>query len=259
MERCFIIQPFDSGVFDRRFTDTFEPAIKQAGYEPYRVDRDKSVDVPIEQIQREIETSAACFAEITMDLPNVWYEVGYARAHDKPLCMVCLEPRPTKLPFDIQHRSIEFYKTDSEGDFKNIRSRIEERLRAIMAKNASRQKIIQAGTNTLQNPHALSPFEIGAISVLMSNRPIFGEGSVPTRTFLEEMRGLQFNELASSIAMENLLRRNMVEKDYYDLDGDRVYTLRLLQSGVDWVLDNVDKLSLTTKTAQQLNEDDIPF
>jgi len=50
MPTCFVIQPFDSGKFDKRFRDIFKPAIEAAGLEPYRVDDDPSVDIPIEAI-----------------------------------------------------------------------------------------------------------------------------------------------------------------------------------------------------------------
>ena len=40
MPRCFVIQPFDGGQrYDKRYKDVFEPAIKNADLEPYRVDR----------------------------------------------------------------------------------------------------------------------------------------------------------------------------------------------------------------------------
>ena len=36
MPRCFMIQPFDGGQYDKRYEDVFEPAIRAAGLEPYR-------------------------------------------------------------------------------------------------------------------------------------------------------------------------------------------------------------------------------
>ena len=42
MGRCFVIQPFDGGKFDKRYEDVFVPAIQAVGLEPYRVDRDPS-------------------------------------------------------------------------------------------------------------------------------------------------------------------------------------------------------------------------
>jgi len=54
MEICFVIQPFDSGgVFDKRYADVFEPAIKAAGLEPYRIDRDYNTVIPIEDIENQ--------------------------------------------------------------------------------------------------------------------------------------------------------------------------------------------------------------
>lgn len=47
MGRCFVIQPFDRG-FSKRYDDVYEPAIRAAGLEPYRVDRDPSVVIPLQ-------------------------------------------------------------------------------------------------------------------------------------------------------------------------------------------------------------------
>lgn len=81
---CFVIQPFDNGGrFDKRYKDVFDPAIREAGLEPYRVDNDPSVSVPIEDIQDGIRKATACLVDITLDNPNVWFELGYALASDK--------------------------------------------------------------------------------------------------------------------------------------------------------------------------------
>ena len=76
MPTCFVIQPFDRGAFDKRYDDTIAPAIAAAGLEPYRVDRDPRVVVPIDQIEEGIRASQACVADISTDNPNVWYELG---------------------------------------------------------------------------------------------------------------------------------------------------------------------------------------
>ena len=50
MPKCFVIHPFDDGKqYDKRYEDVFAPAIKDADLEPYRVDRDLSVSVPIDE------------------------------------------------------------------------------------------------------------------------------------------------------------------------------------------------------------------
>ena len=85
MDKCFVIQPFDKDKFDKRFEDIFKPAIIKADLEPYRIDQDLTVRIPIEEIEKGIKESAICFAEITTDNPNVWYELGFAFASEKTL------------------------------------------------------------------------------------------------------------------------------------------------------------------------------
>jgi hypothetical protein len=63
MVTCFVIQPFDAGKFDGRYKDTFKPAIEAAGFEAYRVDKDPSVSIPIEQIEKGIREAIVCLAD----------------------------------------------------------------------------------------------------------------------------------------------------------------------------------------------------
>ena len=63
MNSCFVMQPFDGGVFDKRYDDVFSPAIDDAGLKPYRVDRDPSVSIPIDEIESGIRRSELCLAE----------------------------------------------------------------------------------------------------------------------------------------------------------------------------------------------------
>lgn len=107
MPICFVIQPFDGGKFDKRFDDVYKPAIEAAGLDAYRVDRDPSVDIPIDAIEEGIKNESICLADITSDNPNVWYELGFAYATGRPVIMVCSDERSDRrYPFDIQHRSI---------------------------------------------------------------------------------------------------------------------------------------------------------
>ena len=106
MPTCFVIQPFDQGKFDQRFKDIYKPAIEDAGLEAYRVDEDPSVEVPIESIEDGISKASICLADITLDNPNVWYELGYAFAVNRPVILICSQERKEKFPFDIHHRTI---------------------------------------------------------------------------------------------------------------------------------------------------------
>jgi hypothetical protein len=76
MAECFVIQPFDNDKYDRRFAETFKPAIEAAGLTPYRVDKDPAVNDLVQGIRDGIDRSVAVFAELTTDNPNVWFELG---------------------------------------------------------------------------------------------------------------------------------------------------------------------------------------
>ena len=118
--RCFVIQPFGEETYEKRYRDIFEPAIRDAEVEPYRVDGDPGADVIISSIEEGPSKNLICvYAEITTDNPNVWYELGYARALGRHVTMACEAGR--KLPFDIQHRRVILYKQASTSDFDNLK------------------------------------------------------------------------------------------------------------------------------------------
>jgi hypothetical protein len=62
---CFVIIPFDKGPYMALYKAVIEPAIKAAGLDPYRVDRDHGTQVLTKAIEDGIRTSAICIAEIT--------------------------------------------------------------------------------------------------------------------------------------------------------------------------------------------------
>lgn len=131
MPTCFVIQPFDADKFDRRFEEVYSPAIQAAGLEPYRVDRDVAVDIPIDSIESGIRGAAICLADITTDNPNVWYELGFAFASGRAVVMVCSDERTgKKYPFDIQHRTVIEYKAQSPSDFASLQAKITNRIKA---------------------------------------------------------------------------------------------------------------------------------
>lgn len=56
MAMCSVIQPFDGSKFGKRYADVLAPAKKGAGLEPYRVDQDPKVEVPIDAIEDVLAT-----------------------------------------------------------------------------------------------------------------------------------------------------------------------------------------------------------
>lgn len=127
---CFIAQPFDGGAFDQRYEEIIVPAVKNCGLEPYRVDYDSAVVVPVKSMEEYIANATFCIADITLDNPNVWYELGYALALNKEVIMVCEEGRKDRIPFDVRHRNVLIYKTNSYSDFVKYQLSLEAAIKA---------------------------------------------------------------------------------------------------------------------------------
>jgi len=165
MPTCFVIQPFDSGKFDKRFDDVYVPAIEAASLQPYRVDRDPGVEVPIEAIEEGIRNAAVCLADITTDNPNVWYELGFAFAAGRPVVMVCSNERTSgKYPFDIQHRTVISYKPESPSDFEGLKTALAERIKALLNKTEALRQI--AESDQIAPTHGLTQTELMVLAIL---------------------------------------------------------------------------------------------
>jgi hypothetical protein len=141
MATCFVIQPFDCGKFHRRYKEIFKPAIEAADLEPYRVDEDPSVSIPIDWVEKGIREAAVCLADITENNPNVLFEIGYAIACGKQLAIVRERNVQQKFPFDLQHRAIILYDTETPSDYATLQGKITERLKALGKKEVALNKL----------------------------------------------------------------------------------------------------------------------
>lgn len=269
MARCFVIQPFDGGgPYDKRYDDVLLPAIKDANVEAYRVDQDRSSAIPIDDIEQNIRTSEICLADITLDNANIWYEIGYAFANNKPVVMICAKTRPTKTPFDIQHRHIIFYTSDSPSDFKKLQTEITERLKAQIERTATMQTI--ASMSPVKPDGDLSPYETAVMVTMMSNHSQPGSATSPF-DLQKEMRRAGYTDVATNVSVESLVRKALVEyKEMQDVDpGDNVYTYTgysLTPRGLDWLLGNQHRLKMLAVeskakagTGTEIRDEDIPF
>ena len=127
---CFVIQPYDKGKFDKRYHDILKPAIEECGLIPYRVDEDYCAEIPVEAINAGLKRCQIVIAEVTTNNPNVWFELGYALALDKPVILLCSDERKGKTPFDVRHRSFLKYKTRSSSDFGELKQQLKSSIQA---------------------------------------------------------------------------------------------------------------------------------
>lgn len=172
MGTCFVIQPFDSGEYDRRFDEIYSVAILEAGLEPYRVDRDASVTIPIAKIESGIRGATICFAEISEDNPNVWFELGFAIVEKKEIIIVCNESKRKLFPFDIQHRTVIKYTTGSPSDFLSLKKTITDRLNHAKAR-VERLSIVH-NASPIKDNEGLSDHEIAFLAVMAADIDVSG-------------------------------------------------------------------------------------
>ncbi len=256
MDTCFVIQPFDKSKFDQRYNDVFEPAIIAAGLQPYRVDRDLSVTVPIEKIEEGIKSAKICFAEITLDNPNVWYELGFALASGKDVVMVTEERQ--KFPFDIQHRHIINYRTDSKSDYEKLEIDIRDRLLAMLGKQKSVKKIIE---NPIKENKGLKPHELTMLLLIMENQ-LTPEDSVSAYSIKNDMDKAGYNPLAVSVSIRELQRKGLITTSYEsDYNNNEYIGCKLTEAGESWIIDNQDILEFKKKDSsnEKLSDPDLPF
>ncbi|MBU3190742.1 hypothetical protein K9O30_15035 [Clostridium bowmanii] len=241
MNNCFVIQPFDKGKFDSRYEDTFEPAINACKLKAYRIDKDPSVNILIEDIEANIKNSTICFAEITTDNPNVWYELGYAIACNKEVVMVCSDERQSNFPFDVTHRNIIQYKTGSARDYEQLKNNITNRIKAIIKKQNALQQFSQS---VIKETEGLSNHEITALVSIMSNQRSDNE-CVWGNTLQQDMSKNGYNELAVSIAIRKLKSKEYIEiGSEQDINGNAEAYFRITENGQEWIINNENKLQL---------------
>lgn len=259
-KQCFVIQPFDQAYYDKLFDQVFQPAIVRAELKAYRVDRDPSASIPIEMIETGIKNSAVCFAEITTDNPNVWFELGYAISLAKPICMVCSRKR-TKFPFDVQHRKIITYEeSPSPSDFTNLGAEIKERLSVMLVRDSDQRqnKEVAVSLGQLPETRGLQPHELLALTIIMGDQL---ENGTSAWNLKREMERSGFTAAATSLAVYGLKAKAFTEnKIVEDPNGEPYEAFFVSEKGLDWLTSNQDSLKLRIYEPQaEITDEDIPF
>jgi hypothetical protein len=257
MSTCFVIQPFDRGPFDKRYEDVLEPAIRNADLEPYRVDRDPRASIPIEQIESGIRDAVVCLADITADNPNIWFELGYAIASGKPVVLVSAASRQ-RFPFDVQHRNIITYNTDSSSDFSALGDSITLRLRAELAKEERIGRAAQLST-PLAAVEGLRSHEVVALVTVAENIS-HPNDSVSTHMIRQDMSRAGYRPIAVTLGLAALLEKRLLAmQEVTDLDGEQYTLYSVTGEGLQWLQANQDKLILEAPPPAPPADDGLPF
>lgn len=120
--KVFVIMQF-SKEYNELYEDVIIPIVEQRGFECIRADEFYTSTPILKDIIDSIKQSSIIIAEITPDNPNVFYEIGYSHAIDKPTILLCDRKRD-KLPFDLSSFRTLFYENTIAG-----KKKIEENLK----------------------------------------------------------------------------------------------------------------------------------
>src|SRR3954468_10852565 len=117
---AFVLMPF-APEFDDVYRIGIKEAASKAGFVADRVDYQQYMSQTIlERIQQQILYSDVIISDMTGKNPNVFYEVGYAHAKEKPC--ILLTQSADDIPFDLKHhRHIVYEKSLSSLRTKLIK------------------------------------------------------------------------------------------------------------------------------------------
>jgi nucleoside 2-deoxyribosyltransferase len=97
---CFVLMPFTSD-FDDIYKYGIMESCKDAGAYCERVDEQIFQETILDRIYNQIAKADIIIADMTGRNPNVFYEVGYAHALNKPT--ILLTQSSDDIPFDLKH------------------------------------------------------------------------------------------------------------------------------------------------------------
>ncbi|MES2277288.1 MAG: hypothetical protein V4592_14770 [Bacteroidota bacterium] len=101
---CFVASAFNDEM-DGVFADAIAPALRQCGFEPYRVkDETIAADVTInDAILSGIKKSRFTIADFTYNRPGVYFEAGFALGRGQQVIYLCKNTDMEHLHFDTNH------------------------------------------------------------------------------------------------------------------------------------------------------------
>ena len=125
--QVFIGMPFDESMNDIK--EVIKTSCIENGLIPKLVNEEVSSNSIIDDIIKLIEESEFLIIDLSLENPNVYYELGYADGvGNEGNDLLLLAKEGTKLKFDISHRRVHDYKDayDLQQKLKNILPRFIE-------------------------------------------------------------------------------------------------------------------------------------
>ena len=117
---------FDDSMHDS-YVNGFKPGVREAGYDPIRVDSVEHVGKIDDEIIAQIKRSRFVVADFTEQRGGVYFEAGFAFGLDLPVIWICQEDDFGELHFDI--RQFNCIVWTDPGD---LAARLQRRIEAVI-------------------------------------------------------------------------------------------------------------------------------
>lgn len=125
--KVFAVMEF-GGPYDVLYDEVIRPVAEESGLVVVRADDVPGPGLILEDIRREIREAYLVIAEISPANRNVFYELGYAHASEKPT--ILLARKGEQLPFDVSGYRCIFYD-DSIGGKAAVEEQLRQHLAAV--------------------------------------------------------------------------------------------------------------------------------
>ena len=126
--RAFVVMQFGQP-YDSLYSDVIKPVSEAAGLDVQRANEEYRPGIVLQDIVRRIREADVIIADITPPNPNVFYELGFSHAMDKPT--ILLAQRGAQLPFDIGGFRCIFYD-NSIGGKSDVETTLKQHLSNIL-------------------------------------------------------------------------------------------------------------------------------
>jgi hypothetical protein len=161
--------------------------------------------------------------------------------------MVCSDERTSnKFPFDIQHRRVVTYKTESPSDFASLRETLTKTFEALLAQPETIQRFTDS--TPLADEGGLTQPEIIVLGVVANNAFLPGS-EVPAYSVRNDAERAGSTVLGFNLGVRRLINRGYLEEfEISDPHQEENYPgLRITEKGWQWIETNDSRFLLEAK------------
>jgi len=127
--KVFVVMQFSSP-YNELYQDVIQPICDEFKLQVLRADETVGPGLIIADITKEISESRIVVAEVSPLNSNVYYEVGYAHALNKPTILIA--EKNVKLPFDISPFRTLFYENSIAGK-KHVEDGFRKHIKSVLS------------------------------------------------------------------------------------------------------------------------------